>query len=298
MYSESQTIHSRKKRTLTSSLAFIGLVSILGTACSKKEEPTAIAIGYGADTFTIGEELYSDSFNKPEDWVIQIEQSESENQPKAEFINGVFDAYMPARGCTAWLTQKFEGPIAIVYQIKCPEETLDFPEVQARDINNFWHASDLESEKGLFDGTRYTGNFGSYHKMHAYYASTGGGGAEGNHTTRFRRYPRQDLQGNDVQHIALNGRDDNPDYLITPGKWHTVQLVAYNGLAQYIVDGKVVYEIKEGDQIDIQKGGDPIEQSEYTFDKFPVHNEGYFGLRLVRTHHQYKDLKIYRLNAK
>ncbi len=292
-----------KTRTLLppKKLMIAGLVAtsaFINFACTSSDEPEALAIGYGADAFTIGEELYTDSFTKPEDWVIQIEQNDSENQPKVTFENDIFDAYMPARGCTAWLKQKFEGPIAIVYQIKCPEETLDFPEVQARDINNFWHASDVESEQGLFDSTRYTGDFGSYHKMHGYYASTGGGHVEGNHTTRFRRYPRQDLQGNNVQHIALNGRDENPEYLITPGKWHTVQLVACNGIAQYIVDGKVVYEIKEGDKIDIQKGGDPIQQGVYTFEEFPIHNEGYFGLRLVRTHHLYKNLKIYRLDTK
>lgn len=286
------------KRNLIS-ISILSLSTLLGSACSSNNhEPEALAIGYGADAFTIGDVLYSDSFNKPEDWVIQIEQNQSENDPIAAFVDGTFDAYMPARGCTAWLKQKFEGPIAIVYQIKCPEETLDFPEIQARDINNFWHATDLESEEGLFDSTRYTGSFGSYHKMHGYYASTGGGGAEGNHTTRFRRYPRQDLDGNDVEHIALNSRDENPDYLITPGKWHTVQLVAFNGIAQYIVDGKVVYEIKEGDEIEIQKGGDPIQQASYTHEAFPVHNAGYFGLRLVRTHHLYKNLKIYRLNEK
>lgn len=300
MYSETKTTHSPKSWNRGLHLGLLALAGLLGSACSQKEAPTAVAIGYGADTFTIGEVLYADSFNKPEDWVIQIEQNDkSNNEPKAEFANGVLDAYMPARGCTAWLKQKFEGPIAIVYQVKCPTEYVDGDEIQVRDINNFWHATDPVAQDRLFDSELYHGGFGSYHKMHGYYASTGGGGPnQSNYTTRFRRYPRQDYQGNDLAHVALNERDGKEGYLITPDKWHTVQLVAYNGLTQYIVDGKVVYELKEGDPITIGKGSEPLKQGTYTFDEFPAHNEGYFGLRMVRTHHLYKDLKIYRLDPK
>jgi hypothetical protein len=119
----------------------------------------------------------------------------------------------------------------------------------------------------------------------------------GNHTTRFRRYPRE-AGGKPFAHIALNDRDDQEDYLITPGAWHTVQLVACDGLVQYIVDGKVVYEIKDGDAITMETpeaGRIPLT---YTLKQFPAYSEGYFGFRLVRTHHRYKNLAVYQLNPK
>ncbi|MDQ8197880.1 DUF6250 domain-containing protein [Pelagicoccus enzymogenes] len=280
-------------------ISLIAITALFVSACSQREEPKALAIGYGADIFKIGDVLYAKSFNQPEDWVIQVEEGDTDKKPSTEFKDGIFDSYMPAAGCTAWLKQKFEGPIAIVYKVKCPTDRVDGVDVQVRDINNFWHASDPIAEENLFDKKLYTGGFGSYHKMHGYYASTGGGGPnQSNFTTRFRRYPRQDYQGNDLEHIALNERDGKEEYLITPDKWHTVQLVAYNGLTQYIVDGKVVYELKEGEPITIGKGSEPLKQGTYTFDKFPVHNSGYVGLRMVRTHHQYKDFTIYRLYPK
>lgn len=270
------------------------LLALAFTASSQAEEaPTTL--GYAADDYTVGEVLYDSGFENPKDWNIQIEKSDSKTKPKVKFKKGMLDIYMPDRGSTAWLMKKFEGPILISYRVKCPEETLSFPEIQARDINNFWHASDPVSGDGLFDSSRYDGGFGSYHKMHGYYASTGGGGNEGNHTTRFRRYPRRDLEANDVAHIALNDRDEDPDYLITPGKWHSVQLVAANGMAQYIVDGKIVYQIKEGDEITIEESGKTVRKTNYDLGEFSAHTSGYFGLRLVKSHHQYADLKIYQL---
>ncbi|MEN8734492.1 MAG: DUF6250 domain-containing protein, partial [Lentimonas sp.] len=128
--------------------------------------------------------------------------------------------------------------------------------------------------------------------------STGGGGGTGNQTTRFRRYPRHNPDAQDVQHIALNDRDGDPDYLITPGKWHTVQLVAADGVAQYIMDGKVFYEIRVGDEVAIERGKDPVSKTTYNHKEFPQHTEGYLGLRLVKSHHQYADLKVYQLNTK
>jgi hypothetical protein len=70
-------------------------------------------------------------------------------------------------------------------------------------------------------------------------------------------------------------------------------------MAQYIVDGKVVYEIQAGDTVTVETvvdGERAVIEKVYNDDTFPSYDEGYFGFRLVRTHHQYKDLSIYRLN--
>lgn len=262
--------------------------------------PEPVVVGYGTEAFTIGKELYSSDFSDKENWTLQIQRMDgSKLKDRVVFGKGMMDLYMPDRGCTAWLDRKFSGPITIVYQVRCPLETLKDDGIQARDINNFWHASDPRKFDAIFDtdASHYNGNFVSYHEMLGYYASTGGGGREGNHTTRFRRYPRW-VDGKDVPHIALNDKDENPDYLITPGKWHTVQLVACNGLVQYIVDGKVVYQIKEGDTIAIENPGKKTVEKAYSLKEFPAFTEGYFGLRLVGTHHQYANLRIYRLDPK
>ena len=207
---------------------------------------------------------------------------------------------MPARGCTAWLKQKFVGPVMITYRVRCPLETIRFPEIQARDINNFWHCSGVKHETDLFDSKLFTGDFGSYSKMQGWYASTGGGGRKGNRTTRFRRYPRE-IDGKPCPHISLKDRDGQKEFLITPGKWHTIQLVAFNDVAQYIVDGEVVYQIRKGDSVTIEvppnqsNGEKTVEQKIYQTDEFPPYTEGYFGFRMVRSHHQYKDLTVFRL---
>ena len=181
-------------------------------------------------------------------------------------------------------------------------ETINDISIQARDINNFWHCSDPFEFDALLrtSETRYKGNFSSYHEMRGYYASTGGGGRVGNQTTRFRRYPRR-AGGKNIPHVALNDKDANPDYLITPGIWHTIQLVAYDGLVQYLMDGRVVYETRYGDDIKVetQKNGEKSATIKtYRRENFPAYNSGYFGFRMVASHHQYRDLKVYRLNPK
>jgi len=212
----------------------------------------------------------------------------------------MLDLYMPGRGCTAWLKQKFEGPIMITYQVRCPLETIRFPEIQARDINNFWHCSGADNETDLFDPKLFNGSFRNYSKMQGWYASTGGGGRKGNRTTRFRRYPRE-INGKPTPHVLLKDRDGQEDFLVSPGKWHTIQLVAFNDLAQYIKDGSLVYQIRRGDPVTIEvppleSGGETtVQRRVYNVDEFPPHTEGYFGFRMVRSHHQYKKLSIHRL---
>lgn len=257
-------------------------------------------LGYGEDAFTVGELLYETDFSDTGNWIHQI--SENPNSDKAGVVtmdDGMMDLYMPALGCTAWLNQKFEGPIAIIYQVRCPLETIDGTDIIATDINNFWNSSDPRDFDAILNATdtHYNGDFVSYHEMHGYYASTGGGR---NTTTRLRRYPRW-LNGKDIPHISLTGQDNNPEHLIQPGKWHTIQLVACDGLVQYIQDGKVVYEIKYGDPIISEnRSNRKSAQTEaiYNREAYPAFTEGYFGFRLVRTHHQFKNLKVYQLNPR
>ncbi len=258
-----------------------------------------VVLGAGVGAFAVGEVLHAAPLDEPAKWRLQIQKPRTATHEKVTFSPGSLDLYMPDRGCTAWFDQKLEGGIAIVYRVRCPVETLADPGIQARDINNFWHASDPVQSGDVLDSAKYDGVFGGYDPMLGYYASTGGGNATGNQTTRFRRYPRK-VAGAEAPHIALTNRDQQKEFLITPGKWHTVQLVAFRGIAQYIVDGVLVYEIYPGSPVTVEVpltgGPAAVSQKEYQLAEFPAYTEGYFGLRMVGTHHQYADLKIYRLN--
>lgn len=269
----------------------------LSSALTTQAEIKPLVLGYGNDAFTIGEELYSTDFNDKDNWVIQVSTDNTDYEERIKIKDGILDLYMPKRGCTAWLNKNFSGPIAITYQVRCPVETKDDDGILVTDINNFWNCSDPRQFDALLNTTEthYHGGFLGYHELRGYYASTGGGK---NSTTRMRRYPRW-IDGKDVDHLALNDNDKKPQFLIEPGKWHTIQLVAFNGLVQYIKDDQVVYEIKEGDTITVEtrdKNNRRQKHEEvYTLDKYPAYNEGYFGFRMVGSHHQYKNLKIHRL---
>lgn len=64
-----------------------------------------------------------------------------------------------------------------------------------------------------------------------------------------------------------------------------------------------MYEIRKGDLVSIEVppkdlGGEKSSENRiYNTDEFPPHTEGYFGFRMVRSHHQYKNLAIYRLKS-
>lgn len=264
----------------------------------KPAEPQVL--GYGEATFTIGEELYSTDFTDKDNWVIQVSTDNTEYQEKVKIEDGVLDLYMPKRGCTAWLNKEFSGPITVVYQVRCPSATVDRDVVMVTDVNNFWHCSDPRQFDAILTttDTHYHGGFLGYHEMHGYYACTGGGR---NRTTRFRRYPRW-VDGKDIPHMAVNWNDGKKEFLIEPDVWHTIQLVYFDGMLQYIKDGQVVYEFKEGDKITVETRDEENRrqkhEEKYTLEKYPAHDKGYFGFRMVSTHHQYTNLRIFELEAK
>lgn len=249
--------------------------------------------GYGEGFFEIGELLYSDDFANQDEWLLQVEETGAQTKPRIDFRNGFLEVLMPDRGATIWNRNKFSGNVAITYKVKAPSTYVDELGIVVRDINVFWHASDPEEPDAIFDDTQYTGAFNSYHKQQGFYASIGG---RDNTTTRFRRYPRI-RNGESVEHISLSEKDGLQDYLIQPDKTHTIQLVVYNDIVQYIVDRKVFYEIREGDTVEVSRIDGTREKVVYTQERFPPYNEGWFGFRLVNTHHIYSDFRVYRLES-
>ena len=112
-----------------------------------------------------------------------------------------------------------------------------------------------------------------------------------------RRYPRE-KNGQPFEHVALNDRDGKKEYMIPVGKVMQVQLVAFDDLLQYIVDGRVVYEIAFDDEVTVEKfkrGKKKQGVARYEKKKFPFYKEGFFGFRMVGTQHIYSKFRVYEL---
>lgn len=301
---------TRDRETLISAMRYIFLTMIvlgMGSSVSAEDDENVplrspMVLGHGVGLFKVTELLVHDNFENLDNWVVQIQQRNGFEPASVTAKNGSLDCRLPGRGCTIWYKKKLSTRVTITYDVLCPTPNPAVTGLQPRDINNFWMASDpVDFAKGLFDSTRYTGQFGSYDKMHAYYASTGGGGANSaNRTTRMRRYPRE-MDGKPVEHIALNDKDGKPGYLITPDKVMSVQLVAFDDVVQYIVDGKLIYEMAAGDKIQVEgrdnKGQRTSTESTYDTNRFPVYKEGYFGFRMVGTHHIYTRFQVHKLES-
>jgi hypothetical protein len=288
-----------KAKTVLSGLLVLSALCSGAPARTTPARAAPVVLGHGIGRFQVGPLLAQDDFGDLRDWVVQIEQGRGKGKATVEARGNAMHCILPGRGCTAWYRRKLQPRVTIAYDVLCPTPKPGAEGLQPRDINNFWMASDpRDPEKGLFDSERYSGRFGSYDKMHGYYASTGGGGAVANRTTRMRRYPRE-VDGKPAVHLALNDKDGRPGYLITPDKVMTVQLVAYDDVVQYIVDGKLVYEIARGDPIQVEArdaDGKRVQQDAvYGLERFPVYREGYFGFRMVGTHHIYTNFRIHAL---
>lgn len=280
-------------------LALLVFMALPVTVTRIVAEDGPVVLGHGVGLFKVEALVAQDDFDNLSNWEIQIQQRPGRLPANVVAQDNSLDCLVPDRGCTVWFKQKLSTRITITYDVLCPTAKPPVAGVQPRDINNFWMASDpLEPDESLFDSARYTGAFGSYDKLHGYYASTGGGGAIANLTTRMRRYPRE-VNGKPAAHVALNDKDQQQGYLITPDKLMSVQLVAYDDVVQYIVDRKLVYQIGHGDKIRIEQRdseGQPIaREAIYDLDRFPAYREGYFGFRMVGTHHIYTNFKIHAL---
>lgn len=257
-------------------------------------------LGHGVGLFKVGDLIESDDFDNLDDWTVQIQERSGFDAAHVQVQNQTLDCLLPGRGCTIWFNRKLPTRVTVTYDVICPTHEPAIKGVQPRDINNFWMASDPEgAEQSLFDSTRYTGAFQSYDKMHGYYASSGGGGAKAaNRTTRMRRYPRE-VDGEPAEHVALNDKDGKLGYLITPDQVMKVQLVAYDDVVQYIVDGKLIYQIGRDDRIQLEVPGPDGEtirtNAKYELDRYPVYKEGYFGFRMVGTHHIYSNFRVHAL---
>ncbi|MGJ8725621.1 MAG: right-handed parallel beta-helix repeat-containing protein [Roseibacillus sp.] len=276
-------------------LALVTVFMLLMGRSLADTEAGPLVLGRAVNLFEVGPLVTKDDFENLERWVVQVEEREGYPDEKVVAREGTLDCFLPGRGCTVWFKEKLKTRMAITYEVVCPQPEEGMRGVEVKDVNNFWLASDpKDPEKGLFDSSRYTGAFPSYNEMLGYYASSGGGR---NTTTRMRRYPREE-DGRLIEHIALKERDGQKEFMLTPGKKMKVQLVAFDDLVQYIVDGQLVYEMAFGDEVAVERfrrGQRSEGTDDYDDYEFPFYREGYFGFRMVGTHHIYSKFRVHAL---
>ena len=254
--------------------------------------------GVANEFWKVGEKVYQSNFNEPQEWVFQIENKENSLASRIRFdgINypDALEVFMPGKGATIWLDHHFKGAKLFRYKVHLPEDSLHLPSalITPRDVNVFWHASDPvtpNSRSARLDRKRYTGQFSSYNKQKGYYASMGGAN---NTTTRFRRYPRS-IQDDYVDHIYLNDKDGQAEFLLEPGKTYQVELLATNRFVQYVVDGKLVYELDYQLEQQIQNERDGRTEMQTVSKSFTPYLEGWFGFRLLKSHHVFSDFEVF-----
>ncbi|MGC6465125.1 MAG: DUF6250 domain-containing protein [Akkermansiaceae bacterium] len=151
------------------------VVILLAFLCleSTRASTTPVVLGKGTGLFEIGPEVVSDNFENLDNWELQIQPGDNAPEPSVKVKDNTLDCYLPGRGCTIWFRQMLKTGVSISYEVLCPTPRDPVKNLLPRDINNFWMAQDPGGK--LFDSNRFTGSFGTYHKMHGYYASTGGG---------------------------------------------------------------------------------------------------------------------------
>ncbi|HEY3836989.1 MAG TPA: DUF6250 domain-containing protein, partial [Bryobacteraceae bacterium] len=158
---------------------------------------------------------------------------------------------------------ELSGPISIQYQARMIQA--GGPHDRVSDLNCFWMATDSRSPDEFF-ATHRTGKFSDYDQLRTYYVGQGG---NSNSTTRFRRYiGKQDLRP------LLPAHDlRDPQYLLQPNVWQTIQLVADGPRIQYRRDGKLLFDFHDPDP--------------YT--------HGYFGFRTTQSHLEIRHFRVDRL---
>jgi len=166
-----------------------------------------------------------------------------------------------AKGCTVWFKHQLQGPISISYDATIIKN--GGPYDRASDLNCFWMATDPNNPENFFKNSKNRGGkFTNYHELLQYYVGYGG---HHNTKTRFRRY-------NGEQNRPLLAEHDLTDaaYMITPNIPMRVTLVADGEKVQYLMNGKLIFELN---------------------DTAP-YQKGYFGIRTVNNHMKIENLQI------
>jgi len=212
--------------------------------------------------------LYSDDFTSgPDQWVIEAESEQHQILLK----DSILDVVAPG-GITFWFHHKLEGNIQISFDSRVVDGGGPWDRVS--DMNCFWMANDPEHPDDFFARSEWrNGTFGKYYSLSLYYAGYGG---NTNTTTRFRKY--------NGDYAAFAERRERPEilkeytdpaHLITPNEWYHTEITILGNHIRYSVNNEILF--------------DYTDENPYT--------SGYFGFRTVKNHIQYRDFKVFQLQA-
>ena len=171
-----------------------------------------------------------------------------------------------AGGCTVWFTNKLSGAILIEYEAAQIQQggTND----RASDLNCFWMATDPKHPDNLFfDSQNRGGKFKNYDGLRLYYV---GYGANGNTTTRFRRYP-----GDGSRPLLAQNDLTGAKFLNIPNQLVKIQVIADGNRIQFRRDGEIIFDFTDPEPF----------------------REGWFGFRTVRSHLRIGHFRVYQLES-
>ena len=224
-----------------------------------------VSCGNTSKTIEVGGETYQGELIFKEDFDKGLENWKVEQMPKGtvEVKNSKLEID-DVSGCTVWLTEKFEGPIVIEYDVFVIQNGGANDRVS--DLNCFWMASDPKNPTNLFaDSEKRGGKFSNYDSLQLYYMGLGG---NDNKTTRFRRYV-----GNGERPLLPQHDLSDSKYMLEPNTPYHIRIVANNDVVQYYRDNQLV--------------SDFVDSNPYT--------SGYFGLRTVKNHMTVDNFRVYKI---
>jgi hypothetical protein len=172
-----------------------------------------------------------------------------------------------AKGCTVWFRKKLTSPVRIRYEVTIVKKGGKYD--RGSDLNCFWMAIDPKRPNALLARSKARGGrFANYHSLRLYYV---GYGANGNKTTRFRRYP-----GDGTRPLLPKHDLKDRKHMLAMNRKMRIEIVCAGDRTQYLRDGKVVFDFR-----------DP-----------KPYRQGWFGFRTVRNHMRIDNFRVYRPAAK
>ncbi|MER6562491.1 DUF6250 domain-containing protein [Streptomyces sp. NPDC001027] len=155
-------------------------------------------------------------------WAVEREQGGTVTASR-----GSLEIDVPA-GATVWFRRRLEGPYVIEY-VATPVSA-GGPNDRVSDLNNFWNAVDVRSPDDLF-ATPRGGALAEYDHLRTYYV---GYGANGNTTTRLRRYVGEP----GVRPLLY----DYTEPLLVANRPHHVRIVSDGPVVRWWNNGRLVFD--------------------------------------------------------
>lgn len=190
-----------------------------------KKAILAILLSVATSAFGVERGLSEKDFKKH--WTVEAEPGY-----KLAFRADTLSITSPG-GFTLWCKDKMEGNVTIEYDARVMDEGGDD---RLSDLNCFWMASDPKA-KSVFDRAKQRGGvFNNCYALQLYYL---GYGANGNTTTRFRRYT-----GNEDGVADANARPavlqeyTDPAHMQRPNQWRHIKIETKDGRTRYYIDGE------------------------------------------------------------